>query len=130
VLLLNGRLRQARSLSRACAADVRATLPAQVMRLLVAAASGAITDAEARVGVELAEAASATDLFPRFLAQAFALAGRPAAALQWLQCAIERGFINYPFLARHDPCFRALRSDRAFRGLLAVARKRWEAFEE
>jgi TolB-like protein/thioredoxin-like negative regulator of GroEL len=130
VLLLNGRLRQARSLARACAADVRATLPAQVMRLLVAAASGAITDAEARLSVELAEAASATDLFPRFLAQAFALAGRPVAALGWLRCAIERGFINYPFLARHDPCFRALRRDPAFRGLLAVARQRWEAFEE
>ena len=130
VLLLNGRRRQAGSLARACAADVRATLPAQVMRLLVAASSGALTDAETVLSAELAETASATDLFPRLLAQAFALGGRPSLALPWLRCAIERGFINYPFLAQHDPCFRAMRRDAAFRRLLAVARKRWEAFEE
>jgi hypothetical protein len=109
---------------------VRDTLPAQVMRLLSAAATGALTDAEARLSSELTAAASATDLFPRFLAQAFALAGRPDTALEWLGYAIERGFINYPFLARHDPCFRGLRRTPAFRALLKTARERWEAFEE
>jgi TolB-like protein/thioredoxin-like negative regulator of GroEL len=130
VLLLNGRLRQAQAIARAGAADLHATLPAQVMRLLVAASSGALTDAEARLSAELTQAACATDLFPRFLAQAFALAGRPLAALEWLRCAIERGFINYPFLARHDPTFRAMRRNAAFARLLGVARERWEAFEE
>ena len=130
VLLLNGRLRQARPLAEACSAELRDTLPAQVMRLLIAASSGAISDAEARLSAELAQAASATDLFPRFLAQAFALAGRPDAALEWLGCAIERGFINYPFLARHDPCFRPMRRNAAFRALLGVARERWQAFAE
>jgi TolB-like protein/thioredoxin-like negative regulator of GroEL len=129
VLLLNGRKRQARALAQSCATDVHATLPAQVMRLLIAASSGSITEAEARLSPQLQEAASATDLFPRFLAQAFALAGRPATALAWLRCAIERGFINYPFLARHDPCFRALRRHEAFRRLLGVARQRWQDFD-
>ncbi len=130
VLLLNGRRRQAQAIARACAADVHDTIPAEVMRLLVAASRGELTDAEAQLSEDLAAAASATDLFPRFLAQAFAFGGRPAAARKWLGCAIERGFINYPFLARHDPCFRALRQDAAFRRLLKVARERWEAFRE
>ena len=67
-------------------------------------------------------------MFPRMLAQGFALAGRSAPALHWLQCAIERGFINYPYLARHDPTFRTLRQDAGFKRLLALARTRWEAF--
>jgi hypothetical protein len=46
-----------------------------------------------------------------------------------LQAAIDRGFINYPFLARHDPAFEALRSDAAFKTLLETARHRWERFE-
>jgi hypothetical protein len=73
---------------------------------------------------------AATDLLPRLLAQAFALAGRPDAALEWLGWAIERGFSSYPFLARHNPCFRSLRRTPAFRALLQIARERWEAFEE
>jgi hypothetical protein len=86
--------------------------------------------ADTRLSPELAEVASATDLFPRFLAQAFALAGHPAPAMMWLRHAIDRSFINYPFLARHDPCFGTLRRQAAFRRLLAAVRKRWQAFEE
>ena len=72
--------------------------------------------------------AKATDMFPRFLAQGFAWAGMRASALKWLQRAIDRGFINYPFLARHDPSFEALRSDPKFKELLAVVRDRWKRF--
>jgi TolB-like protein/thioredoxin-like negative regulator of GroEL len=128
VLLLNGRTRQARALTDACPADVHDTLAAQLMRLLVVAAAGSLSDAQARLSPELEAAASATDMFPRMLAQGFALAGRGAPALHWLQCAIERGFINYPYLARHDPTFRTLRQDAGFKRLLALARTRWEAF--
>jgi hypothetical protein len=45
-----------------------------------------------------------------------------------MRTAIERGFINYPFLARHDPSFKRLRGDPKFKGLLAVVRDRWERF--
>ena len=127
-LLLNGRTRQAQALTEACPADVCDTLAAQVMRLLVAAAAGSLSDAQARLSPELEAAATATDMFPRLLAQGFALAGRRAAALHWLECAIERGFINYPYLARHDPAFRGLRRDAGFKRLMSVARTRWQAF--
>ena len=30
--------------------------------------------------------------------------------MHWLTIAVDRGFINHPFLARHDPCFETLRS--------------------
>jgi len=49
--------------------------------------------------------------------------------MRWLEVAVDRGFINYPFLARHDPVFRLLRSEARFKRLLEVVRDRWERFE-
>ena len=50
-------------------------------------------------------------------------------SLRWLEIAIERGFINYPFLAQHDPFFKSLRSDPRFEQLLDTVHERWEKFE-
>jgi hypothetical protein len=43
--------------------------------------------------------------------------------------AVDRGFINYPFLAGHDPFFKPLRREPRFKRLLEIVRCRWEAFE-
>jgi len=129
VLLLNGRRAAARSLLSGFPRVTRSTLPARMAHFLVRAAATGRRTGRLSVTAELAAAARATDLFPRFLAQAFALARRREPALRWLQIAIERGFINYPFLARHDPCFRTLRADPGFRALLSVVRERWRHFE-
>ena len=63
------------------------------------------------------------------LAQAYALAAMPDEALACLKVAVDRGFINYPFLANHDPFFEGIRTLPAFQELLAVVRDRWQAFE-
>ena len=46
-----------------------------------------------------------------------------------LAIAVDRGFINYPFLARHDPFFEDLRGDPRFQRLLQTVRGRWVKFE-
>ena len=66
---------------------------------------------------------------PRFLAEGFALSGARQSAIQWLQVAIDRGFVNYPFHSQHEPSFEALRGDSAFKALLETAKHRWERFE-
>ena len=86
-------------------------------------------EAEAELTLQIEAIAHATDVFPRFLAEGFALAGARQSAIHWLQVAIDRGFVNYPFLSRHDPAFEALRSDSAFKALLETAKHRWERFE-
>ena len=53
----------------------------------------------------------------------------PERALHWLAIAVDRGFINYPFLARHDPFFEGLRGQPRFQKLLETVRDRWEKFE-
>jgi len=52
----------------------------------------------------------------------------PDRALYWLDIAIARGFVNYPFLAQHDPFFARLRTDAKFVQLMDIARGRWEQF--
>jgi hypothetical protein len=38
--------------------------------------------------------------------------------MHWLAIAVDRGYINYSFLARYNPCFKALRNDPRFEQLL------------
>lgn len=129
ILLMNRRQSQAAALAAACPADLRASLPAQLMGFLVLAWAGKVRQAQGVLSAQLEAAGRATDVFARFLAQGFAFAGEREAALQWLRTATERGFINYPYLARHDPAFKALRADPRFKELLRAVRKRWQAFQ-
>ena len=59
---------------------------------------GTPRDAHAAVTEEIEAVATAADVFPRILAQGYALAGMSERALHWLAIAVDRGFINYPFL--------------------------------
>jgi non-specific serine/threonine protein kinase len=74
-------------------------------------------------------AASGTDVFARMLAQGYALAGSTEPAMHWLEIAIGRGFINYPFLSRWDPSFENLRHDPRFLALMDAVHERWKRFE-
>jgi non-specific serine/threonine protein kinase len=47
----------------------------------------------------------------------------------WLEEAVSRGFINYPFLATIDPSLENCRKDPRFSRLMKIVRKRWEEFE-
>jgi hypothetical protein len=53
----------------------------------------------------------------------------PNDAIGCLKVAIDRGFINYPYLARHEPFFESFRTLPAFQELLDVVRERWQRFE-
>jgi TolB-like protein len=129
VLILNRRDDEVNTLLKSCPSDQRNTLPARLSYFLANAAMGRSHEAEAELTPQIEAIARATDVFPRFLAQGFALAGARQSAILWLQVAIDRGFVNYPFLSRHDPAFEALRGDSAFKALLETAKHRWERFE-
>lgn len=129
VLVLNRRADEVAEILEAFPPDVRDTVPARVAFFLAHALAGDRAKALAALTQEIEAVATATDVFPRFLAQGFALAGLPEPALHWLEVAVERGFINHPFLTLHDPFFRSLRSDPRFVRLMEVVRGRWERFE-
>ena len=130
VLVLNRRSDLAGEALEGFPAEVRDTVPGRVASFLVHAVIGPRGSAQSDLTREVETAAASSDLFARFLAQGFALAGMPDRALHWLGVAVDRGFVHHPFLARLDPCFRGLRRNRRFVELMAVVRGRWEQFEE
>ncbi|HJR60424.1 MAG TPA: tetratricopeptide repeat protein [Vicinamibacterales bacterium] len=129
ILVLNRREDSVASVLDAFPAEVRDTVPAQLAFFMAHALAGNAAEAHATVTEQIDAVATATDVFPRFVAQGYALAGMPTHALHWLAIAIDRGFINYPFLAEHDPFFASLRGEPAFEALLETVRDRWKKFE-
>jgi non-specific serine/threonine protein kinase len=126
-LIVAGRSEAASAVAATLPGSVQETVPGRLALFLTRAAAGEGAATGALADVEAA--AEANDLFPRFLAQGHALAGRPDRALDWLAIAVDRGFVNYPFLAHHDPLLAPLRGDPRFTRLLETVRQRWLSFE-
>jgi TolB-like protein len=129
ILAANGRINEVREIAATIPSEVKDTLPARLICFLAHGLAGSRSAALAVVTPQLEAVAHATDLFPRFLAIGYAAARMPDRAIHWLSIAIDRGFINYPFLAHHDPFLKSLRTDSQFQQLLATVRERWEKFE-
>lgn len=129
VLILNRRADAAAAVLETFPPDVRDSVPARLAFFLEHALAGHVDAVQAALTPHIEAAATATELFPRILAQGYALAGMSERALHWLEIAVSRGFINYPFLSRYDPFIESIRTDPRFLRLMQTTRDRWERFE-
>jgi TolB-like protein/Flp pilus assembly protein TadD len=129
VLVLNRRTDEAVAILEAFPHEMRDTVPARIAGFLVHALTGEGEKAASALTPTIEAVATATDVFPRFLAQGFALASMPERSLHWLEVAVDRGFINHPYLTRHDPFFPVLAGNPRFVQLMERVRGRWESFE-
>jgi len=50
-------------------------------------------------------------------------------SLDWLGNAVDRGFINYPFLSEHDILLNNIRGEKRFMKLMKKVKHEWENFE-
>jgi serine/threonine protein kinase/Flp pilus assembly protein TadD len=66
---------------------------------------------------------------PWMLASLYSLAGKTDESLYWLELAVNRGFINYPFLAEKEPFLERIRGEERFKKLMKRVKKEWENFE-
>jgi len=62
------------------------------------------------------------------VADYLSLAVAKEEALDWLENAVHRGFINYPFL-QCDPFLDNIRGEERFMKLMEWAKYEWEHFE-
>jgi TolB-like protein len=127
VLLLNGREAEIAPVVASFPAEVRDSVPARVARFLAECLDPERPPRPLSTDVEAA--ARASDVFARFLATGYARAGVVEPAVQWLEVAVDRGFINQPFLAHGDPSLERLRREPRFLRLMGVVGARWECFE-
>ncbi len=64
-----------------------------------------------------------------WMGECYAFIGEEDLAIDWLENAFERGFINYPYLSKHSKIFRRLDDNTRFQTLLARVRTAWEQLE-
>ncbi len=124
ILVSAGEAAEARRVASGFPAPL-ATTPAAEIAALLSHTDGPmpeISDATRSV-------AQANEMFPRLLAQACAVHDDADGCAGWLRLASERGFINHPFLAEHDPLLARVRSAPPVARLLDDIRLRWERFE-
>jgi TolB-like protein/tetratricopeptide (TPR) repeat protein len=64
-----------------------------------------------------------------FISGYYALLGMKEEAFDWLENAVDRGFINYPFINEYDPFLKVIRSEPRFEKLMERVKHEWENFE-
>jgi disulfide oxidoreductase YuzD len=64
------------------------------------------------------------------MADFYGLLGDKEKALDWLEHAVKRGFINYPYMNEYDPYLENIRGEPRFKELMKRVKAEWERFEE
>ena len=102
---------------------------ATLTHILMHALRGEHAAANALVSPELEAKVWSDFQYTHVIAQAHALLGQNDEALRWLEQAVSRGLLNYPFLSERDPLLAGLRGNAHFQDLMQRTRRRWETFE-
>jgi len=71
----------------------------------------------------------ARDEAASFMADCYALLGEPDLAVDWLEIAVNCGYLNYPWLNEYDPFLSTVRGENRFKRLMERVKREWEAFE-
>jgi TolB-like protein/tetratricopeptide (TPR) repeat protein len=77
----------------------------------------------------LEETAQRDPDFSLWLADVYAAVGEEERAFEWLENAADRGFCNYPFVAKHDPLLANIRDDPDFQRIAARMKEEWQSFD-
>jgi len=109
--------------------DTPDTIFGQFASLLINALRGRTDEALQVITPELISVAKLQWQMPWMLASVYSMLGETDESLDWLEHAINRGFINYPFLAKKEPFLENIRGEERFKKLMERVKHEWENFE-
>jgi non-specific serine/threonine protein kinase len=127
-LALGGRVDEALPIFDALVRDLPDSPFAQLAGFYACAFRGNREAARASVTPEVQAVLGSDPQYSWFLAECYAVIDDRHCALEWLDRAASRGFINYPLLAERDPLLEPLRGEPAFQELIAGVKRQWESF--
>ncbi len=129
MLAANGRREEAVAMLDAVAAGSSTMAWARLAPAMSCALRGKRDDLLRIMTPELRAAADGDEIFAWWVADCFALVNETDAAIDYLERAVEFGFINAPWLSKYEPFLESVRSESRFRCLMEVVRTAWRAFE-
>jgi non-specific serine/threonine protein kinase len=97
--------------------------------LLERALKGEKKDISQLLTPELKNTAERDVQYSSFVATIYAILDDKKNTLDWLENAVNRGFVNYPLLSQHDPFLENIRKDKRFKQLMERVKYEWENFE-
>jgi eukaryotic-like serine/threonine-protein kinase len=127
-LIQQDRLDDARAVLDAAPVEKDATIAGRVCVCLRAALDGKQDEALAVIGEHLSACAWNVEWWSWLVAECYAVAGAQEQALDWLENAVTRGFVNYPYLST-SRTFRALHGNPRFENLSARVKATWEEMQ-
>jgi TolB-like protein/cytochrome c-type biogenesis protein CcmH/NrfG len=101
---------------------------AESARLFAAALEGRV-EAVVDPSEELRAWAARDGEWGQYLVDAYALAGMDDRALDWLETAVDAGFLNHSFLNEHDPFIENVRGSPRFEKLMERVKRELTEFE-
>jgi serine/threonine protein kinase/tetratricopeptide (TPR) repeat protein len=128
-LLWNRKIQEASPIVDSLEKDARQNIWAGSAVFLEAALRGDKDKALSVLTPEFVEPARLDLTIAWVVGQGFAQLGEKQKALDWLESAVSRGFINYPFISEYDPFLESLRQETRFKQLMVKVKYEWENFE-
>jgi non-specific serine/threonine protein kinase len=127
-LIQQDRLDEARAVLDSTPVEKGETIAGRVCVCLKAALEGRQDEALAVIGEHLSACAWNVEWWSWLVAECYAVAGAQEQALDWLENAVTRGFVNYPYLST-SRTFRALQGNPRFENLSARVKATWEEMQ-
>jgi serine/threonine protein kinase len=128
-MIQEGRTEEARILVSEAPDEKTPTISGRQCLFIRHALSGNRADALACVSDSLKAAARHVEYWSWVMAECYMLIDEHEQALDWLATAIDRGFINYPFLSQYDKGLTKLHGDPRFEALMQKAKSEFDRFE-
>jgi hypothetical protein len=125
-----GRLETARALLARAPDESRQTIASACCSFLLHALDAKKEDAMACFTEDLMTAAKRVEWWSLNVSWCYAFVNETERALDWLENAVQRGFIHYPFLSRPDVVYARLRGNPRFDALLERVKSAWARFPD